>query len=180
MDAFVSANYEGLSYDRDSALASKGNVNDKLLSILKSHPFFKQTFPKTTGPELFNLAYLAVSLKQAKCSKLDQEDILATLNQFSADTIFHAIEHCVGNLADVTVYVSGGGLRNPLLMKNLRKKSTALTIHSTRQLDIDPDAKEAILFALLANECVAAKQQTFQTKSANIPSITMGKISFPD
>ncbi|CAD5285013.1 Anhydro-N-acetylmuramic acid kinase [Alteromonas sp. 38] len=180
MDAFVSANYNGLTYDRDSALASKGNVNANLLSILKSHPFFKQTFPKTTGPELFNLAYLDVSLKQAKCCNLGQEDILATLNQFSADTIFNAIEDCVDNLADVTVYVSGGGLHNPLLMKNLRKKSADLIIQSTRQLDIDPDAKEAILFALLANECVAAKQQTFQTKSANIPGITMGKISFPD
>ncbi len=180
MDAYVQANYEGLTYDRDSELASRGKVNINLLSALKAHPFFTQALPKTTGPELFNLAYLTSSLKNAKCENLAPEDVLATLNQFSADMIFDAIEYCAENIADVKVYVSGGGLHNPLLIKNLREKSADLVIQSTDHLDVAPDAKEAILFALLANECVAAKRQTFKDKGANTPGITMGKISFPD
>jgi len=180
MDAFVHANYEGLSYDRDAELASRGKVNINLLAALKTHPFITQALPKTTGPELFNLEYLARSLTHAKCENLVPEDVLATLNQFSADMIFDAIKYCVEDLADVKVYVSGGGLHNPLLIKNLRAKSADLVIQSTDQLHVDPDAKEAILFALLANECVAAQEQTFQGKGLNIPGVTMGKISFPD
>ncbi len=38
-----------------------------------------------------------------------------------------------------------------------------------------PDAKEAVLFALLANEAVAGTGAGFM----NMPSVTMGKISFP-
>ena len=44
---------------------------------------------------------------------------------------------------------------------------------------IDPDAKEAVLFAILANECVAGNADTFKSISKSIPAVSMGRISFP-
>ena len=46
------------------------------------------------------------------------------------------------------------------------------------KIGIQPDAKEAILFALLANECVAGTPLDAGRKATKMP-ITMGKISFP-
>ena len=55
MDAFIQKNYPGKYFEENAAIALKGTVNEKLLSVLKDHSFFEQLFPKTTGPELFNL-----------------------------------------------------------------------------------------------------------------------------
>ena len=51
-------NFPENSFDKDAAIAKAGTVNENLLAALKEDDFFKQAFPKTTGPELFNLHYL--------------------------------------------------------------------------------------------------------------------------
>jgi anhydro-N-acetylmuramic acid kinase len=50
---------------------------------------------------------------------------------------------------------------------------------SLNELGFNPDAKEAILFALLANEAVAGEAMQIGGNATKKP-ITMGKISFPD
>ena len=62
MDAFVQQNFREF-FDENAANSFKGNVNDKLLIALKENAFFNQAFPKTTGPELFNLKYFAACTK---------------------------------------------------------------------------------------------------------------------
>ena len=57
IDAYVKL-YFDLPYDDNAKIASLGTVNSNLLKALKNNDFFKKSFPKTTGPELFNLAYL--------------------------------------------------------------------------------------------------------------------------
>jgi anhydro-N-acetylmuramic acid kinase len=46
-------------------------------------------------------------------------------------------------------------------------------------MGVNPDAKEAVLFALLANECVGGNVSSEELKSAGILPIAMGKISLP-
>src|SRR5678815_1997309 len=65
MDAFVQRHFPGRYFDEGSAIAKKGKVNDPLLKHLKDHSFFASDFPKTIGPELFNLSYLQDALKKA-------------------------------------------------------------------------------------------------------------------
>jgi anhydro-N-acetylmuramic acid kinase len=48
----------------------------------------------------------------------------------------------------------------------------------TEKLGIPGDAKEAVLFAILANEAVAGQPIEFGDRSG-LPSVTMGKFSFP-
>ena len=90
---------------------------------------------------------------------------------------------------DYTVYISGGGMHNPILMENIQSQMTGVEFRTTLDLNIHPDAKEAVLFALLANECICGGPATDENKSDNyqmgegrngIPNVTMGKISFPD
>ena len=182
IDAFVKLHYPKMSYDKDAQIARKGNINPNLLEALKNNPFFKGPFPKTTGPELFNLDYIQRAMAESQTQHLAVEDVLATLTRFSAETaaeaILFAINQTEATTDTITVYVSGGGIHNPLLMQYL-KELLPCSFKNTNDLGISADAKEAILFAVLANETVAGGTTHFGTKKG-IPSVTMGKISFPD
>jgi len=171
-----------MSYDKDAEIARKGTVNSDLLKALKNNSFFKASFPKTTGPELFNLDYVQKAMIESQTQQLVVEDVLATLTRFSAETAAEAILFAINqnNITskDCTVYVSGGGVHNPLLMEYLNEL-VACQFKNTNDLGISADAKEAILFAVLANETITGSPTYFGTKQG-IPSVRMGKISFPD
>lgn len=180
MDQYIQKYFPGKYFDENAALASAGTVNTALLVALKQNDFFTKPFPKTTGPELFNLGYLENAQQQSGTENISQADCMATLNRFSADTIVDGIKMCFNNNENFVVYASGGGMHNPVLMQNISSQFPGITIKTTAELEINPDAKEAVLFAILANECVSGSGQRFNDKKAGIPSVTMGKISFPD
>jgi anhydro-N-acetylmuramic acid kinase len=177
MDQYVQLNYPGLYYDKDSALASKGSINNELINALFDNPFFTTAFPKTTGPELFNLAYLDHAISVSVQRNLSAHDILATLAYFSAKAIINAIEAAIPATDKFEIYISGGGMHNPLLISHLENHFSK-KICSTSHLGINPDAKEAVLFALLANESVVGNVESLN-KTTGIPQVSMGKISFP-
>lgn len=49
-----------LQYDIDGKLAAQGKVNEKLLQIMLTHPYFAAKPPKTTGRELFTFKVRAI------------------------------------------------------------------------------------------------------------------------
>ena len=180
MDAYIQQNFTGEYYDHQSSRASNGNVHEPLLASLKKNEFFNNDFPKTTGPELFNLTYIERAITAASISFISHEDMLATLNRFSADTIVLAIKACTEGWEEVKVYSSGGGIHNPLLMKSIQEQLPDYSFFNTESLGINPDAKEAVLFAVLANEAVAGAAIKIGNGSSNRPFVSMGKISFPN
>lgn len=177
MDQFVQKYYHGLHYDRDAEIAGSGRVSEALLKELKQADFLKAGFPKTTGPELFNLEYLDSAIARTGTT-WKKEDVMATLSRFSSDVMVEAIKSCFGTAAAPVVYMSGGGMHNPLLVRQLSEGLPFAVFHTTEKLGINPDAKEAVLFALLANETLAGGAVDFGGRKG-VPSITMGKISFP-
>lgn len=176
MDAYIKENF-GQSYDKDAALAQNGTIHKKLLSILKEHYFFKLKYPKTTGPEVFNLKYVQSALLQCDITNICHEDILATLNRLSAETIAEAIKDVIGDQS-FYIYLSGGGAHNPLLIKSIQELLPHCLFRSSSDLGIYGDAKEAVLFAVLANETLAGNPIDFGERQG-VPSVCMGKISFP-
>ena len=179
MDAWIQKNVAGKYFDENAAMARKGMIHEELLSALKDHSFFTAPFPKTIGPELFNLAYIRSAQERSGTTGLSTEDVMATLNCLSADMIVKSIKTCFPTGEDFVVYCSGGGMHNPLLMEHIQDQLPGITFHSTDTLAVNPDAKEAVLFALLANECVAGGQLKFGDGRKGIPNVSMGKISFP-
>ncbi|GAB2907109.1 anhydro-N-acetylmuramic acid kinase [Rheinheimera gaetbuli] len=180
MDAFIQKHYPGKYFDADSSLAKAGKVSKPLLVALKQDDFFALQFPKTTGPEVFNLAYLARAQQRSGTEQLSHADIMATLNCFSADMIIAAIQQTTAALTNFVIYASGGGIHNPLLMAQIQAALPDVVIKTTGDLGINPDAKEAVLFAVLANECLVGGKQKFSNAREGIPGVTMGKISFAD
>ncbi len=175
IDAYMKKHFD-LPYDADAKIASGGVVNQELLKALKNNDFFDKLLPKTTGPELFNLKYLTNAQEKSQTLDLSHEDILATLCRFSAETISEAILQFKSD--SYKIYGSGGGVHNPLIMSNLRELLPNVDFQKTDDLGISGDAKEAVLFATLANEAVAGGQTDFGSRRG-VPSVSMGKISFP-
>lgn len=178
MNQWVKTHYPGKEMDDNAEIALSGEINIALLAALKEDDFFLQPFPKTTGPELFNLEFIYKALKKSNNEDLQRQDVLATLNKFTADLISDAL-NSLKKEKSTKVYISGGGIHNPLLVQHLKEGLKGFTFHKTEEKNIHPDAKEAVLFALLANECVAGDPNTFKGLSDKIPAVSMGKISFP-
>jgi anhydro-N-acetylmuramic acid kinase len=161
-------------FDEDSAIAYSGTVDETLLDALLHHPFFDETLPKTTGPELFNLNFVADAQQASRTLNIAKADLVATLSAFTARSIARFIG---GNfsLTDLKLFTSGGGARNPFVVEYIRKALPNITLTDTGELGINPDAKEAILFALLGNEALCGEPIAIGSN----PKVLMGKFSFP-
>lgn len=179
MDAYM-RRYCGLEFDHGGEFAKQGAVSSALLEALLSEPFIKREMPKTTGPEVFNLQMLTRAQTLSDTLGLSHKDVMATLTVFSADVIAKHINMLVDD-KPVAIYASGGGYHNTLLVSHILSKLTPLCrFMSCRELGIDPDAKEAVLFAILANEALVGDKCHTTLAANNMPLVTMGKISFPD
>lgn len=177
MDQFMQQHFNRF-YDKNAEVSSSGKLNDNLLSALLDCNFFKEPFPKTTGPELFNLEYLIKAQKESSTESISKEDVMATLCHFSAETISNAIKSCFDETSEINIFMSGGGMHNPLLFSLLKSKLSSAIFKTTDDLNINPDAKEAVLFAVLANETLCGKPINFGERQG-VPSVCMGKISLP-
>lgn len=178
MDAYTRTHFAPLAYDKGGAIAASGKINTALLAELKAASFFALGLPKTIGPELFNLEFLAKAQLTSQTMDISPQDVMATLNRFSAETIAECINSSLTPGTKFNMYSSGGGMHNPVMMEHLKFLLPNATLYSSEVLGINPDAKEAILFALLANEAVAGTPLFAGGHATKIP-ITMGKFSFP-
>jgi len=178
MDAYIRKYFPEKSYDEDASIAKQGKVNEVLLAELKANDFFNQPFPKSTGPELFHLEYIEKAKEITGNGSISHYDIMATLNKFTADMIVEAFKSTIPLNQSFVVYASGGGIHNPLLMEHLQSQLPNILFKDFIDLGINPDAKEAVLFAVLANEALCG-ENSFEGDLLGIPKISMGKISFP-
>ncbi|HEX2525069.1 MAG TPA: anhydro-N-acetylmuramic acid kinase [Geminicoccus sp.] len=161
VDATVRALTQGrLRYDADGAWAAQGHVDTRLLDELLAHPFFALAPPRSTGPEQFG-AELAEELLAR--GRGDEADLLATLTELTARSVADAIRRHARDV--VRVVASGGGIHNRYLMQRLSFHLGEVPLLPSSQLGIDPDAKEAIAFALLASLRVDGIP-------ANLPAVT--------
>ncbi len=113
----------GMPYDQDGRLAASGRINEALLATLLKEPFFGQSVPKSTGRDLFNPDWLdrqLAAFRSVSSDRLSAEDVQATLTALSAQTIANDVRRHAPNCA--TVYVCGGGARNPVLLDMLEQR----------------------------------------------------------
>lgn len=153
-------------YDENGAIALKGRVSEKLLSILLQHQYFNKPIPKSTGREEFGNSYVDQILSTSRKLKLRTADIIATATELTARSIADSLRFSSLSIKDVDeLIISGGGVHNQAIMYSLGKYFYNSKILKTDDFDIPGDAKEAICFAVLANETIAGNP-------ANLPSVT--------
>jgi anhydro-N-acetylmuramic acid kinase len=144
VDAAVGWLTDGVeSFDRDGLRAANGQVDEKLLGVLLEEPYYALQAPKSTGKELFHLDYLRRACEQVGVEPSD--DVVATVTALTARTVADACrEYAVEELL-----VSGGGARNPTLMRMLAEYLDEVSVRDGADTGVPSDAKEAYVFALL-------------------------------
>ena len=136
--------------------------------------------PKTTGPEVFNLHWVSKVCLANDMTVPETNDLIATLTRLSAETIADAISEFPVQKEASVVYVSGGGLHNPLMMEWIRELLPGRSVKNFEEIGFNPDAKEAVLFAVLANETLSGNGFPMETKTNMNQRVNFGKISLPE
>jgi anhydro-N-acetylmuramic acid kinase len=153
--------------DYDGQLARQGEVAADLLDELCDHSFFAEPPPKSTGREQFGEAFVEFLLARRRPNS-DQGwcDLLATATELTTFGIADCYQRFVAPVFPVAgVMVSGGGARNPEIMRRLQARFGAVPVRGSDAYGLPVDAKEAIAFAVLASERV-------DRRPANVPSVT--------
>jgi len=149
------------TFDRDGALARAGRADESLLAVFLRDPYFAQAPPKSTGRERFGDPLVAVH--RAALDALPFADAVATLTALSARSVAAAI--AAHAPAGARVIASGGGARNPALLAGIAAALPGSAVDVSSAHGIDPDAKEALAFAVLGYELVRGR-------AAGRPSVT--------
>lgn len=179
LDAMVHRYIKDKYFDNNGEIAATGSIKKPLLAALLSHPFLALSVPKTTGQEAFSIDWLDAQMRKSGSQKVALCDLLATLAEFCAISLCNAIKHIVPAHQALALYVSGGGARNQYLVSRIQAHIPQASLAPMQQLGVSADAKEAALFALLANECLCGNANTF-ANSSGAPNVSMGKISLPN
>ncbi|MGJ8681579.1 anhydro-N-acetylmuramic acid kinase [Paraglaciecola sp.] len=138
--------HTGKTYDDKGRWAAQSVADPKLLQSLLSHPYFSAPAPKSTGRELFNLAWLQQHISELP-QPLDPQTVQATLVALTTLSITKQVKQ----FKDVEeVYVCGGGARNEFLLEELESELHECELYTTDELGVTADAVEAMAFAWLA------------------------------
>lgn len=132
------------SFDRNGRIGSRGGVHQRLLASMLADPYFQLAPPKTAGREQFGQEYASGLI----ATGIAIEDLIATATELTARSIASAIERYAQ--PGWEVIASGGGVHNRTLMRRLTALLAGRALRTSADFGIDPDAKEAVAFALLA------------------------------
>ena len=138
----------GRPYDEAGALAGAGTPDEDLLADVLTAPYFVKPPPKSTGREDFGAPFVDWLAARGPSAPAD---LMATATAFTARSVAEAVRRFVEPTPD-RVIASGGGVHNPTLMRMLAEALDPIPVETTAAHGLDPDAKEAVLFALLAHE----------------------------
>lgn len=167
----------GLDYDKDGAWGKTGEVNKQLLANLMKEPYFEQSWPKSTGPDYFNLDWLE-RRAEGLIDNLPAVDVQATLAALTVASITLAVAQT--GIAQGKIYVCGGGYHNGHLMAKLAASLPHFTFHSTRELGVPPDWVEATGFAWLGYCKLNDIESSIPSVTGASRAAVLGEISNPE
>jgi anhydro-N-acetylmuramic acid kinase len=166
--------------DVDGRLAARGRVRDDLLRRLLAHPFFKKAPPKTSGREEFGGHYVERLVARAAAEEIPPLDLLATHTALVGRSVAEAVEAFLpgGRGAVTQVVASGGGVKNPVLWEGLRRALAPIPLRVLGAADgVGSDAKEAVLFALLAHARLDGEPANVPGATGAFRAVSLGKIA---
>ena len=153
-------------FDRSGQLARAGKVDEGLLRRLFQHPFLRRWPPKSSGREEFGERFVDRFVLLGRLAGLSDADLVATATAFTARTIADAQKFLPRRVEEV--FISGGGARNPTLMRRLQETWGGLPVRTVEALGWDGRALEAVAFAVFAYQHVRGVP-------CNLPQVTGAK-----
>jgi anhydro-N-acetylmuramic acid kinase len=138
----------GARFDEDGRWAAGGHTDTDLLDRLLEEPFLDSPPPKSTGRELFRLAWLEDRLPRT----YQPADVQSTLMDFTAHAIIRSIDRFCSTAEEI--YLSGGGARNGVLVARIAGLASGRPVATTDVLGVPTGHVESMAFAWLAMKCV--------------------------
>ena len=166
--------HQGHPYDRDGLWAKSGTINEGLLEVLLTEPYFRQPPPKSTGRELFNLPWLQARLAGFS-GTLAPKDVQATLLALTVASIRDAI---LGVLGKGEVIVCGGGANNGHLLASLDNALPGFSVVRSSTLGVLEDSMEAVAFAWLAHQALYQRPVDFTAITGSSHPVIAGGIYY--
>jgi anhydro-N-acetylmuramic acid kinase len=165
-------------FDRGGRFARAGRVVPDLLSWMMSIDYFRQPPPKSTGREMFGAGFVAELIRRGRGRPA--QDLVATATEFTALSVYDQYVRFIrpSNRVD-EVFVTGGGAHNSFLMKRLRAAFGPVSVGTIPDAGFSADAKEAVLFALLAYLTVLGRASNLPRVSGATRPVILGKICVP-
>ena len=177
---YLARKFHNTDFDKNGNFASNGNVITTLLEeLVANDKFLNSNPPKSTGREYYNGNYVDGILK--KHGSYSPADLFSTISALTPFSVFHNYERFIKNKISINeLILSGGGAKNKFFVKLLKKYfGPAVKVDKIDNFGLSSDAKEAVCFAVLANETISGNP-------VNIPSVTgaarktiLGKICLP-
>ncbi|GAB3386985.1 anhydro-N-acetylmuramic acid kinase [Lysobacter fragariae] len=158
MDAWC-ALHTGRAFDAGGEFAAQGRVDEALLARLLAEPWFATPPPKSTGREIFQLAWVRSRLSGDEAAA----DVQATLLELTARTVADALR--MTQPGTQRVMACGGGVHNAGLLRAIAANLPGVVVESTAAHGVDPDFVEAMGFAWLARQALAGLP-------GNLPSVS--------
>lgn len=147
-------------FDRDGRLARAGCLNKDLFERLLADEYYRLAPPKTAGREQYGAEFVSRLLGEG----LPPLDLIATATALTAGAVAVALTRFAPRSVD-EVIVSGGGAHNRRILEYLQAFLPGVRIALSSEYGVDPDAKEAVAFAILGYE-------TWRRRPSNLPSAT--------
>ncbi|GAB6492503.1 anhydro-N-acetylmuramic acid kinase AnmK [Bacillus luti] len=169
-----------LPYDQNGEIAKQGVVVDEVLTYCMNHPFLNLKPPKSTGREQFGKEFVSELLKRFE--KYSKESILTTVTMFTASSIVHHYKEFILPYYEIDeVILGGGGSYNRTLVEMVRNglKEEKCAIFIQEDIGYSSEAKEAIAFAILANETHYRNPSNVPSATGAKQSVVLGNTTFP-
>lgn len=168
---------EKLKYDKNGEIAAEGSINNKMLNELMGHSFINQPPPKTTGREEFGREFSIKIYNKYRKKGVELKDIVATVTYFTVKSIVYNYRKWVRPYVNLDVLVvSGGGAYNLTLMKMLKAELKDIEIKTQEEFGFSSEAKEALDFAILANETVMGNKNNLPQVTGANKAVILGNI----
>ena len=135
-------------FDEEGRLASRGNVNDRLLTRLNDFSYYKLPYPKSLGNE-FGLDELYPVIQQ---SGLAPEDNLRTYVEHMVIQVNRAVlllKDKIKSQEKLRILITGGGAHNLFLIKRLEEELRISGVDCIKPSDTLINYKEALVIALM-------------------------------
>jgi anhydro-N-acetylmuramic acid kinase len=167
--------YFNKPYDLDGLIGQSGKLNEKLFAFLKSHQYYQRKPPKSTGREIFGEKYISEILSIE--NNISPEDLIRTVTELTAWSIYENYKLYVLDETKIDeLLVSGGGAHNKFLMFLLQKYFENVKVRKIEDYGYSSDSKEAVCFAILANETVSGNPANVPRTTGAKEPVILGKI----
>jgi anhydro-N-acetylmuramic acid kinase len=176
LDAWAARATGGASQcDLDGHLSAAGKVVGEILDAIVSHPFVAQAPPKSTGREAFGEAFFVPRF--SAWAAHDARDVARSICAATAECIARGVRDLAR--PGSTLLVTGGGAKNPTLLRELEARLPDRVITRPARGVFAAEHHEPAAMALIAARTLAGLPSSLPRVTGAKRAAVLGHIHFP-